>query len=115
MPFHQHISIDKTLKNKFKPKKMCVRRAFLVRVCGRIQGAFVLSYLCSGRVYHVKIVPVGSFLANSNKQLIILSANQQPVKLSAKSENSQDYAQKTQRNCTFMNLASGITTYQPII
>ena len=24
-----------------------------------------------------------------------------------KSENSQDYAQKPQRNCTFMNLASG--------
>ncbi len=42
---------------------MCVRRAFLVRVCGRIQGAFVLSYLCSGRVYHVKIVPVELFPA----------------------------------------------------
>ncbi len=33
-------------------------RSFLVRECGRIQGAFVLSYLCAARVYHVKIVPV---------------------------------------------------------
>ncbi len=28
-----------------------------------------------------------------------------------KSENSQDYAQKPQRNCTFMNSASGPRTY----
>jgi hypothetical protein len=27
-----------------------------------------------------------------------------------KSENSQDYARKPQRNCTFMNLASGETS-----
>jgi hypothetical protein len=28
-----------------------------------------------------------------------------------KSDNSQDYAQKPQRNCTFMNLASGLNVF----